>query len=57
MKITIKHKGTEITIEEAEMKDNLTSLKWSDQCKYVQETIASIIDNINSLGNEKADIQ
>lgn len=51
MKITIKHKGTEITIEEAELKDNLTTLKWEDQCKYVQETISVIIDKINFIND------
>lgn len=48
MKITVKHKGTEITIIEDTSKD-CASMRWSDQNKNIQETIRVIVEEIIKL--------
>lgn len=50
MKITIEHKDTKISIEETyESKDRHASMKWKDENKAIQETIAVICDQIIKL--------
>ena len=41
MKITVRHKDTEIIVceNENDTKDRVTSMRWSDQNKQIQETI------------------
>tara|TARA_B110000008_G_scaffold169618_1_gene169412 strand:+ start:215 stop:382 length:168 start_codon:yes stop_codon:yes gene_type:complete len=51
MKITIRHKGTEIIVSENEndTKDRVASMRWSDQNKQIQETIVVMADQIKKL--------
>lgn len=53
MKITVKHKDTEIIVSENENgnKDMVASMRWSDQNKYIQETIIVICEQVKKLQN------
>jgi hypothetical protein len=51
MKITVKHKDTEIIVSENEndTKDRVTSMRWSDQNKQIQETIIVMTEQVKKL--------
>lgn len=53
MKITVKHKDTEIIVSENEndIKDRVSSMRWSDQNKQIQETIIVICEQVIKLQN------
>lgn len=53
MKITVKHKDTEIIVSENEndTKDRVASMRWSDQNKQIQETIIVICEQVIKLQN------
>ena len=55
MRITIKHKDTEITVDEANTseKDRLSTMRWDDQNKHIQETIIVMCEQIKKLENTK----
>ena len=51
MKITVKHKDTEIIVCENEnyTKDGVVSMRWSDQNKQIQETIIVMAEQVKKL--------
>jgi hypothetical protein len=51
MKITVKHKDTEIIVSENEndTKDKVVSMRWSDQNKQIQETIIVMTEQVKKL--------
>ena len=51
MKITVKHKDTEIIVSENEndTKDKITSIRWGDQNKHIQETIIVMTEQVKKL--------
>jgi hypothetical protein len=53
MKITVKHKDTEIIVSENknDAKDRVASMKWSDQNKQIQDTIIVICEQVVKLQN------
>ena len=53
MKITVKHKDTEIIVSENEndTKDRVSSMRWNDQNKQIQETIIVICEQVIKLQN------
>lgn len=55
MKITVKHRGTTIIVDETETltSDQKSSLKWKDQAKIVQETIIVMVKQCSLLKTDK----
>ena len=53
MKITVKHKDTEIIVCENEnyTKDRVASMRWSDQNKQIQETIIVMTEQVKKLAD------
>jgi hypothetical protein len=53
MKITVKHKDTEIIVSENEndTKDRVTSMRWGDQNKQIQETIIVMTEQVKKLAD------
>lgn len=51
MKITVKKADISIIVDESESLNNekKTSLKWSDQCKLIQETIIVMVEQCIKL--------
>lgn len=54
MKITVRHKETEVIIEENyNDTEKLTTMRYSDQNSYVHDTIKCIFDQINKLDDRE----
>jgi hypothetical protein len=53
MKITVKHKDTEIIVCENQnaTKDIFASMKWGDQNKQIQETIIVMAEQVKKLSD------
>ena len=53
MKITVKHKDTEIIVceNENDTKDRVVSMRWSDQNKQIQETIIVMAEQVQKLAD------
>ncbi len=53
MKITVKHKDTEIIVceNENDTKDRVSSMRWSDQNKQIQETIIVMTEQVKKLAD------
>ena len=51
MKITVKHKDTEIIVceNENDTKDRVVSMRWKDQNKQIQETIIVMAEQVQKL--------
>jgi hypothetical protein len=51
MKITVKHKDTEIIVSENEndTEDRVVSMRWGDQNKQIQETIIVMTEQVKKL--------
>lgn len=51
MKITVKHKDTEITIEESETqsKEYVTAMRYGDQNTRIQETLIVMAEQVLKL--------
>lgn len=51
MKITVKHKETEITVSDHEnlSSDNMATMRWDDQNKQIQETIVVMTEQVKKL--------
>jgi hypothetical protein len=51
MKITVKHKDTEIIVceNDNDTKDIVASMRWSDQNKQIQETIIVMTEQVKRL--------
>jgi hypothetical protein len=53
MIIKVRHKDTEIVLEESQSKDNF-HIRWADQNKQVQETIKVMAEQVKMLTDKKA---
>ena len=53
MKITVKHKDTEIIVceNENDTKDGVASMRWSDQNKQIQETMIIMTEQVKKLAD------
>ena len=54
MIIRVRHKETEIVVEESQSKDNF-HIRWSDQNKQVQEIIKVMAEQVKILTDKKQD--
>ncbi len=52
MKITVKHKETEITIEESGSSEYKARIRFGDQNEIILKTIARICDEVLKLQNK-----
>lgn len=49
MKITVEHKDTKISVEEYGDNNRMVTMKYSDENKSIQETIAVIVEQVQKL--------
>jgi len=53
MKITVRHKDTEIIVSENENNTESTIMRWEDQNKRIQETIILIVEQVKKLNKQQ----